>query len=210
MKFRDGRKVRITFQVCDVSGPIMNVGQFCAKRDDRYTTFTTNGGILWHEEAGEIAINKVRNHYELECWIKPVNVSTKVQIGDPSGSTGEPEGHHVAVPQRTDDEIPMRPCSQGAYVPRGDEENVEPEILPVASLPGPREPSKCKIEKHNLLHNPAMPWYDICIQTKNRNHFKKKHFYHFFFFSFLTCCFHATCELEPKIRCVIRTVPSHY
>ena len=110
----------------------MSVGKFCAKGDHRYTTFTTNGGILWHEEAGEIAINKVRNHYELEGWIKPVNVSTKVQIGDPSGIIGEPEGHHVAVPQQTDDEIPMRLCSRGAYIPKGTEEYIEPEILPVA------------------------------------------------------------------------------
>ena len=28
---------------------------------------------------------------------------------------------------------------QGAYAPRTDEEHIEPEILPVASLPGPRE-----------------------------------------------------------------------
>ena len=106
---------------------------------------------------------------KLEGWIKPVNVSTKVQIGDPSGIIGEPEGHHVAVPQQTDDEIPIRLCSRGTYIPKGDEEYIEPEIFPVALLSGPREPSKCKIEKHKLLHNPAMPWYDICIQTKNRN-----------------------------------------
>ena len=67
MKLRDGRKVWITFQVCDVSGHIMSVGKCCAKGDDRYATFTTNGGILWHEEAGEIAVDSVRNHYELEC-----------------------------------------------------------------------------------------------------------------------------------------------
>ena len=77
----------------------MSVGKFCAKGDDRCATFTTNGGILWHEEAGEIAVDRVRNHYELECWIKPVNVLASVQIGDPSGSPGEPAGHHVAVPQ---------------------------------------------------------------------------------------------------------------
>ena len=171
MKLRDGRKVWITFQVCDVSGPTMSVGKFCAKGDDRYATFTTNGGILWHEEAGEIVVDRVRNHYELECLIKPINVSATVQIGDPSGSTEEPAGHHVAVPQRTDDEIPMGLCSQGAYAPTVDEEYFEPEILPVASLPGPREPSKDEIEKHNLLHDPAMPWCDICIQSKSRDDF---------------------------------------
>ena len=174
MKLRDGRKVWITFQVCDVSGPSMSVGKFCAKGDDRYATFITNGGILRYEEAGEIAVDRVRNHYELECWIKPVNVSATVQMSDPSRSTGEPEGHHVAVPQRTDDEIPMGLCSQGAYAPRGDEDYIEPEILPAASLPGPREPSKDKSEKRNLLHDPAMPWYDICIQSKSRDDFHRR------------------------------------
>ena len=44
MKVRDGRKVWITFQVCDVNGLIMSVGKFCANADDRGATFTTNGG----------------------------------------------------------------------------------------------------------------------------------------------------------------------
>ena len=108
MKFRDGRKVWLTFQVCDVSGPIMSVGKFCAKGDDRCATFTTNGGTLWHEEAGEIAVDRVRNHYELECWIKPKNLVAPVQIGGSSGSAGEFAGHHVGLhPQRTDAEILM-------------------------------------------------------------------------------------------------------
>ena len=151
MKLRDGRKVWITFQVCDVNGPIMSVGKFCAKGDGRCATFTTSGGVFWHEEAGEIYVDRVRNHYELECWIKPRNVLAPVQIGGSNGSGT------VGYPQRTDAEILMDAQPQGAHAPRVDEEYVEPEILPVASLPGPREPSKDEIEKHNLLHDPAMP-----------------------------------------------------
>ena len=151
----------------------MSEGKFCAKGDDRCATFTTNGGILWHEEAGEIAVDRVRNHYELECWIKPVNLLAPVQIGGSSGSAGEPAGHHVAVPQRTDAEILMDAQPQRSYAPRADKEYIEPEILPVASLPGPHEPSKDEIEKHNLLHDPAMPWCDICIQTKSRDDFHR-------------------------------------
>ena len=49
----------------------------------------------------------MRNHYELECWIKPARVSATVQIDHPSGSIGELEGHHVAVLQRADAEIVM-------------------------------------------------------------------------------------------------------
>ena len=113
MKLCDGRKIWITFQVCDVSIPVMSVGKFCAKGDDRRATFTKNGGILWHEEAKEIEIDRVRNHYELDCWIKPARVS---RVVSPSESTGKPERHHVEVPQRADYENPM--CTQGADVPR--------------------------------------------------------------------------------------------
>ena len=174
MKLRDGRKIWITFQVCEVNGPIMSVGKFCAKGNDRCAAFSTRGGTLWHEEAGEIAVDKVRNHYEMECWIKPGSVLAPVQFGGSSGSAGEPAEHHVAVPQRTDAEILMDAQPQGAYAPRADEEHIEPEILPVASLPGPREPSKEEIEKHNLLHDPAMPWCDICIQSKSRDDFHRQ------------------------------------
>ena len=174
MKLRDGRKIWITFQVCEVNGPIMSVGKFCAKGNDRCATFSTRGGVLWHEEAGEIAVDRVRNHYELECWIRPGNVLAPVQIGGSSGSAGEPAGHHVAIPQRTDAEILMDAQPRGAYAPRANEEHIEPEILPVASLPGPREPSKEEIEKHNLLHDLAMPWCDICIQSKSRDDFHRQ------------------------------------
>ena len=171
MKLRDGRKIWITFQVCDVSIAVVSVGKFCAKGDDRRATFTQNSGILWHEEAKEIEIDRVRNHYESECWIKPARVS---RVVSPSGSTGEPEGHHVAVPQRADAEIVMGVQPQEAYAPRADEEYIEPEIFPVASLPGPREPSKDEIEKHNLLHDPAMSWCDICIRSKSKNDFRRR------------------------------------
>ena len=174
MTHRDGRKIWITFQVCDVNGPIMSVGEFCTKGDDRCATSTTNGGTLWHEEAGEIAVDRVRNHYELECWIKPENVLAPMQTGGSSGSARELAGHHVTVPQRADSEILMEAESQGAYAPRADEEYIEPEIFPVASLPGPREPSKDEFEQHILLHDPAMPWCGICVQSKSRDDFHRR------------------------------------
>ena len=169
MKLRDGRRVWLTFQVCDVNGPIMSVGKFCTKGDDRCATFTTNGGILWHAEAGEIAVDRVRNHYELECRVRPRSVVEAVQIGGSSGSAGEFTGHHGGPHlQRTDAEILMDAA------PRADEEYIEPETFLVASLPGPDEPSMDEIEKHNLLHDPAMPWRDICIQSKSRDDFHRR------------------------------------
>ena len=92
MKLRDGRKIWITFQVCEVNGPIMSVGKCCTKGNDRCATFTTRGGVLLHEEAGEIVVDRVRNHYELECWIKPGDVLAPVQTGGCSGSAVEPAG----------------------------------------------------------------------------------------------------------------------
>ena len=80
----------------------------------------------------------------------------------------------ATVSQRTDAEILIHVQPQGAHAPRADEEHIEPEILPVASLPRPREPSKDEIEKHNLLHDPAMPWCDICIQSKSRHNFHRQ------------------------------------
>ena len=148
MKLRDGRKIWITFQVCDVNGPIMSVGKFCTKGNDRCATFTTNGGIQRHEEAGEIVVDRVGNHDELECWIKPGKMLAPVQSGGSSGSTVELVGRHLTVPQRADAEILMDAQSQGACAPRADEEYIEPEILPVASPPGPREPSKAEIERN--------------------------------------------------------------
>ena len=127
--------------------------------------------VAWHEEAGEIAVDRVRNHFELECLIKPANVVAPVQIGGSSGSAGEFAG---LQPQRTDAEILMDAQPRRAYAPRADEENKEPEIFPVASLPGPHETSKDEIEKHNLLHDPAMPWCDICIQSKSRDDFHRR------------------------------------
>ena len=114
-------------------------------------------------------MDRVRNHYELECWIKPRNVLAPVQAGGSSGSAREPAEHRATVSQRTDAEILMHAQPQGAYAPRADEEHIEPEILLVASLPGPREPGRDEIEKHHLLHDPSMPWCNISIQSKSRD-----------------------------------------
>ena len=74
MKLRGTQKIWITIQVCEVNGPIMSVCKPCTKGNDRCAMFTTRGGVLWHEEAGETVVDRVRNHCELECWIKPGNV----------------------------------------------------------------------------------------------------------------------------------------
>ena len=114
MKLHDGRKIWIAFLVCEVNGPIMSVGKFCTKGNDRCATFTTRGGVLWHEEAGEM-VDRVRTHCELECWINPGNVMTPVQVGCSSGSASERAGHRATVPQRAGAEILMDAQPQGAH-----------------------------------------------------------------------------------------------
>ena len=76
---------------------MMSVGKFCTKENHRCATFTTRGGILWHEAAGEVEVDRVRNHYELEFWIKPRNVSAPVYSGASSGSASELARHPAEV-----------------------------------------------------------------------------------------------------------------
>ena len=96
MKLRDGRKIWITFQVCNVNGPIMSVGKFCAKGNDRCATLMTRGGT----------------------FVARRNVLAPVQAGGSSGSAIEPAGRRVTVLQRADAGFVMDTRPQGAYAPR--------------------------------------------------------------------------------------------
>ena len=99
-------------------------------------------------------------------------MSASGQTDDPSGSTEEPEGHHAAVSQQADAETVMGVQPQGADVPRTDEEYIESK-----TTPGIRCENKIKghkIKEHNLLHYPTKPWYDIWIQSRNRDDFRQR------------------------------------
>ena len=37
----------------------MSVGKFCTKGNGRCATFSTSGGTMWNEEAGEIVVDRV-------------------------------------------------------------------------------------------------------------------------------------------------------
>ena len=157
----------------------MSLGKFCANGDDRRATFTPNGGILWHEEAKEIEIDRVRNHYELKCWIKPARVS---RVVSPSGSTGKPERHVIAVPQRADYETPMGLFTQGADVPRVYEGSMEGStMLPEGSQIRCEDKSrntiartrsrstsmKTRSRKHKVTF-PAVPRYNYLYSVKEQ------------------------------------------
>ena len=130
MKLRDGR--------------IMSVGKFCTKGNDRCTTFTTSGGTVWHEEAGEIVVDRVRNLNELECWIKPGNVLAPVQIGGSGGSANLRDGTLQSHNEQTP-EILMDAQPHGVYAPRADEEYNELEILPQRRHQDHPSPAKRKL-----------------------------------------------------------------
>ena len=158
MNLRDGRKMWITFQVREVNGPIMTVGKFSKLGQDRCATFTTRGGVLRHEEAGEALVDRVRNHHELECWIKPGSTLALVRVGGSSGSASDLAGHLAAAPQRADAEILT------------DVQPQELEILPVASFVGdPENPARMISRNTPCCMALRCPWCDICIQSKDRD-----------------------------------------
>ena len=130
-------------------------------------------------------------------WNVGSNQQRMPRVVSPKGSAGKPERRHVAVPQRADYETPIGLCTQGADVPKVYESSME------CSMMLPEESQiRCEdeIEKHNCedeieKHNcedeiekhkyenkikkhkvtyPAVPWYDICIQSKSKNDFRRR------------------------------------
>eukprot|EP00959_Pyramimonas_sp_CCMP1952_P268510 5614381-Pyramimonas_sp.AAC.1 len=69
MRLKDGRIIVTTFQVFDVKGPVLSVGKFCAKDAARGAHFDKRGGVLNHELAGKVQVDRVKNHYSLKCWV---------------------------------------------------------------------------------------------------------------------------------------------
>ncbi|CAK0870998.1 unnamed protein product [Prorocentrum cordatum] len=136
LKLNAGKNLIITFQVCDVKGPILSVGKFCGYDSNSNANVNMNGGTLYHEAAGEVNVDRVKNHYALQCWVE------------------KPDGD-------------LQPT--GAHAPPAGVDYVEQEVVPAQTLPGPKEPSKEEIETHNLLHDPPMPWCEICIKAKGRD-----------------------------------------
>ena len=46
----------------------MSVGNRCSEGNDRCATVSSRGGILWHEVAGAVQVNRVHDHYDF-CWV---------------------------------------------------------------------------------------------------------------------------------------------
>ena len=160
---------------CVTSVTLYECGQVLRQKRRLLRYIYQNGSILWNEEAQELEIERVRNHYELECWIKPTKVS---RVVGPSVCTGKYERHRVAIPRRADHETPKELHTQGADVPRVCEGSMKGStILPEESqirCEDKSEKHNCKdeiekdeIEKHNL----QIPRH--CPLTKHRTHSKK-------------------------------------
>ena len=120
MTLRDGRKDLDHIPSVRSQGTDQSVGKYCTKGNDRCAAFTTRGGVLWREEAGEKVVDRARNHYELECWIKSGNLLAPVYVGGSSGS--ELAGHLAAAPKRAGAEIWMDVQLQGTNASPADAE----------------------------------------------------------------------------------------
>ena len=121
-------------------------------------------------------------------WNVGSNQQKVSSVVSPSGSNGKLARHHVAVPQRADYETPMGLYAQGADVPRVYEGSMKGStMLPEESqirCEDKIEKHNCedKIEKHKYENKtkkqkvtyPVVPWYDICIQPKSKNDFRRR------------------------------------
>eukprot|EP00959_Pyramimonas_sp_CCMP1952_P297396 6221418-Pyramimonas_sp.AAC.1 len=56
-----------------------------------------NGGTLYHEAAGEVNVDRVKNHYALQCWVEKPDVAAPLSAGSSSGSA--PAGQAAPAPQ---------------------------------------------------------------------------------------------------------------
>ena len=72
-------------------------------------------------------------------------ISTKLEGWINLGGVVASEVVHLSWHQRADTEI----SREAGHAPRVGEDHIESEVLLAATLPGPREPSKNEIEKHN-------------------------------------------------------------
>ncbi len=81
MRLEDGRNITITFQVCDVKGPILSVGKFCGRDSQRAASFDMFGGMLEHELAGRVNVERVKNNYALRCWVEPARETVAHDVG---------------------------------------------------------------------------------------------------------------------------------
>ena len=64
-----GRSILVEFQVTGAKKPILSVGKFCSKSENRTAWYDGSGGGLHHEGAGLVKVKKVKNHYALECGV---------------------------------------------------------------------------------------------------------------------------------------------
>ena len=112
---------------------------------------------MQHETAGPVAMQRVANHYALECWTQR---NRKAQ--DPEALVAPPESAlHVA---RAADEV-MRDVEEAGPVAIP-ETGIHEDEVRLPGLRGPEAPSAEEIERHWLTHTPSHPWCEVCVRTK--------------------------------------------
>ena len=151
------RTIIVDFQVTDVRKPILSEGRFCSRAPQRYARYDTRGGVLQHEKAGLVEIQRVANHYALECWTQRNRKTQNLE----------------ALVAPLESAVPM---ARAADELRRDVEEVGPVAIPekgilevevcVQGLRGPKAASAEEIKRHRLTHTPAQPWCEACVRTK--------------------------------------------
>ena len=112
---------------------------------------------MQHETAGPVEIQRVANHYALECWTEQ-NRRTQ----DPEALVAPLES---ALPvARAADEVTRDVKEAGPLAIS--ETGIHEDQVPVQGLRGPEAPSAEEIERHWLTHTPAQPWCEVCVRTK--------------------------------------------
>ena len=109
-------------------------------------------------------MDRVRNHYELERWIKPGSVLAPVQSGS-SGSASEPPGHRATVPQRADAEILVDARTHQELM----KNTLNQRSFRKHRNQAPVNPARTRWRNTTCCTTPAMPWCDVCIQSKGRD-----------------------------------------
>ena len=177
------REVTVIFKVVDVTQPILSVGKFNMRHQDRGAWFDGSCGELYDEKGGRISLTKIQNHYAMYCWATPQPKKQKKSKSEVSTCYGStilaPIMEEDEVQAQAEPDAPVLGPAQQAPAPRQQMEVVQ-DIAPEGAVAIPREglvepevrargimaptkPSAEEIERHNLTHDPPMPWCEVCV-----------------------------------------------
>ena len=83
-----GKKMFVEFAVCDAHGPILAVGNFTDKHEDRNAWFSGRDAHLNFEGGHKMILVKENKHWLLNCHV-PLNVGDKAEVNETVGEKAE-------------------------------------------------------------------------------------------------------------------------